>query len=143
MIARTVSLVLVAAIVGCPICCGSGWCHDTPCRSAKQAVEYPCSLKRPVSCGCAESQPDSDQKHPRPCPEDSTCQCICGGAVIERSCPWGGVADAFFLPVADDDFVIASRQGLFQSLRVAHDFARLWGGNRGRFMRTLHSSLLC
>ena len=146
MFARTVALVQIAAIIACPLWCANGLCDAGPCCSAKQSSQPPCSIHGTANCCCRKPSPDSsdrrDSQVPGRCPENSLCQGVCGGAVIEKPCELDSFEDSFFLPFVDAEASVSSRLVHSRSYDVEHTHC-LSGGNHGRSLRALYMSFLC
>jgi len=134
-----ISIPLIAAIIACPIWCGSGLvpcCAQDISATSMPAHDAPC---------CGRCEDASHQQHgdlpQNDCPQHTTqCQGICGGAVVEN-------AD----PAIDSDELIQpclafvderSHSVTIQPDRTA-DPIQFSSGNLGRFVRTLHASFLC
>lgn len=94
MMARITPLVLIAAIVVCPLLCRNGQCQgccaqDVPGTDRQAAPADNCDCCD-ATCDSAEStsvEYSSDGDGPRPCDPDSDasgCQGICGGAVLGK-----------------------------------------------------------
>ncbi len=149
MFARLVSLVLIAVVIACPLSCGSGVCNDSQCCADHAFVSEdqcphavcPQSATTGRDC-CAESSRNSGQPVPSPCPAKSSCQGICGGAVLEKPCKLNSPDASFFLPQSgyDNTFVTlltVCRTNAFEFPECVR------AGNQGRFVRTMHMSLNC
>ena len=149
MFDRLVALVLIAAVIACPLWCGNVFCRGDQCCAADE-----CSLEEqsPASCprqgnACrgqnrADCSEESNENAPCRRPGKSSCQGICGGAVFEKSCELDEPDISFFLPMLEN-------VGLFDTLlvhfrtAVAEHHHCPSSKNHGRFVRTLHSSYLC
>ena len=143
MFDRFVSLLLIAAVIACPMWCDSGVCQCcAPVGwSAEGDSPKSCSLNE-AACCCERSEQDKERDVPRPCPDTSNCQGVCGGAVIEKPCELDE-ADASFLPLLMiTDESIVSLQLQIRAVAVEHHCCP-GTKNYGRFVRTLHSSFLC
>ena len=149
MLARFISMVLIAAVIACPLSCGQGVCCDShSCADNDRAVAGQCSKiarMQPAAANCnccGQSSDEGDQPEPQPCPDKSSCQGVCGGAVFEKPCQLNMAEAEFVLPLADNDNTFVSlpsadptdRFGFFDGVRA---------GNQGRFVRILHMSLNC
>ena len=149
MFARIVSLVLIAALIACPLSCGSGVCHgsqscaDGGCVAENQCLHPVCSqLATADNDCCDESSHDSGEPLPHPCPAKSSCQGICGGAVIEKPCePDTADASTLLPPTSTDDAFVSLPSVIPTEIVTSPECVR--GDNQGRFMRTLHMSLIC
>lgn len=142
MLARIVSLVLIAAIIACPIWCGNGLCHAGRCCSTKQSPSGPtCAIRSAAFCCCDKRSPSGDRPHPAESPCKASCQGVCGGAIFEKPCLLSTGIDAFYLttvvtPVSDmRQMAKCRRHGGDQLLCIS--------GDHGRSLRILHMSLLC
>lgn len=149
MFARIVSLVLIAAIIACPLSCGSGVCHGSQCCaergrvSENQCLHPVCSQPATADSDCChESSHDTGKPIPPPCPAKSSCQGICGGAVIEKPCEPDTADASILLPPACTDDAFVSLQAVFRR-DVIRSPECVRGDNQGRFVRTLHMSLIC
>jgi len=145
MFFRAISLLLTAAVVACPVCCAGGFCHAGQCRGTEQSPresQRPC-CRHGDSAGCRGERSSRDQNEPAPgkCPEGTTCQGVCGGAVFEKPCVLDDVTASFFLPLSDADISVACQVAHGDAFGV--DDHTLAGDSYGRFLRTLHMSLLC
>lgn len=148
MFARIVSLVLVAAVIACPMWCSYGLCSTgQPCASHEplsQKQTFDTTSPAQCKCECCEEAtlPTNDEQCPHRCPEESSCQGICGGAVFEKTCELEDLEVTFLLPQTDSDGLNAS--ALAHSLVVRSEQQHHLGAkNYGRIMRTLRSSFLC
>ncbi len=166
MFSRIVSLLLIAAVVTCPLCCVVGMCQGGACCSNRQAAAGgPAAGGRAAptgSCLAVESVPQSarkaccsspstdrsvpapspDRSSPdRPSPDRSQCQGICGGAVLERVCEVPHDEDFHFLPVTDARVSVRVLSTSHQD-RAGEQFCSP-RANYGRFVRALHESFLC
>lgn len=151
MFARSVSLALVAAIVACPIWCHGGLCRVGSCCSAEPSPHQPSSAHSVTCCcckGCSElsdgdeSLPGGDEPEPFRAPDKSSCQGVCGGAVLEKPVSLHHVSPSFFLPLGEAE-ALAFGHPTDRHFHGLADPGHGRRGNQGRFMRTLHSSLLC
>src|SRR5262245_36254606 len=93
---RLISVYLAATIFVCPL-----YCRFTQCKAdAADGAEPVCSC---CHGGHSHGAPAKDPSAPEPQPSDSggSCQCICGGAVVDHAS--ANVADldmSWWLPVA-------------------------------------------
>lgn len=145
MSSRTVCLVLIAAVIACPLWCGNGLCRAGQCcpQGESQSSDV-CPVHQTRICCCNPASQDS-QGDDQPCPTRSSetfCQGICGGAVFEKTVDVNKVARVLFLPLSD-----AQTPTVFRLCEHGHDrngqhqcVSRV---NHGRFVRTLHMSFLC
>ena len=142
MFSRAVSLTLMAAIIACPMWCGSGSCHAGQCCSAEQTSDRACSVHGTDCCCCEESLPDSDRHCPCESPRESSCQGVCGGAVFEKPRELNDVFDTFVTPLTDSESPVVARLIECNTQGVEHRWHPR-GDNHGRSLRTLHMSFLC
>ena len=147
MFDRLVSLVMIFAVIACPMCCGNRACHADQCCATdlcllgKQASPT-CPIHRTIEGCFNETAQDHNGRDHRPCPEKSSCQGICGGAVFEKPCELTNLEAYFFSPWVDDNGSIVSLLAHFRT-SSARDHHGSDATNHGRFVRTLHSSFLC
>jgi hypothetical protein len=142
MLARIVSLLLIAAVIACPLECGMGLCEADQCAGNKSSQRSR-STSEAACCCCEQSLPDSDDDNSSPCdcPENSSCQGVCGGAVFEKLCEPDRAEATCFLPRTDTQTSLVSR--LAQCRLVAVGDHAGCGQNQGRMLRTRHMSFLC
>ncbi len=140
MYMRTASTVLIATIIACPLLCRNGLCQG--CCAAEQSSQLICPVHGTAHCCCPTTSHDGDGQ--RPCddgPCKSSCQGVCGGAVIEKSNDFPVAADAWFLPLSDTSPCLASLLAARQSRADECRFD--CSTTPGRSIRTLHMSFLC
>ena len=147
MFNRLISLVLIAAVIACPMWCGNGVCPAHQCCAAQECSLdeqslASCPQHGTVDCCRENSSEEHDEDAPCRCPDTSTCQGVCGGAVFEKSCELDGPDIPFFLPMIENDGSIVSLLAHFRTVGAEHHHC-LSARNHGRFVRTLHSSFLC
>jgi len=147
MFTRLVSLVLVAAVIACPMWCGNGVCHADQCCIADECGSEEqssacCPLHAAADCCTGNVAQEHDEDAPGRCPNESACQGVCGGAVFEKSCELNGPDGSFFLPTIGHDGSTVSLLSHFRIVGVQHHPC-ISAKNHGRFVRTLHSSFLC
>ena len=140
MLARTVSLALITAIIACPLWCGNGLCHAGQCCSAEQSFRLSSPVHRTARC-CDKSSPNSNDNCPYDTPCKSSCQGICGGAIFENPCKLDDGTDTAFLSLIAVDMPVACQ--LAECRIYDGNHLLCWSGNHGRFLRTLHMSFLC
>lgn len=164
MLNRLISLLLAAAIIGCPIWCGHQPGHSGGCCAFPGDVTGPledsqtgaicCCASQHASSACQPlSDPDaagdpSESPLPAPdgCPDESSCQGICGGAVIDKSRSWPEISHLSSLLTIDADVDAPRIENLRRRLdAIAHwdSDPQLSKGNYGRLVRLRHCSLLC
>jgi len=145
MAARIVPLALVAAIIACPLLCRNGQCLG--CCEEEQVTGSICPAGGTGDGCCPTTSRDGtsgDGEGQRPCDDDSGesgCQGVCGGAVLEKPNRLPEPAEMPFLndfhasptPFASP---LADRQS--HSVESRFDCSM----NLGRYIRTLHMSLL-
>lgn len=130
-------LLLIAGLVLCPFRCQLEVLSSVVSGDGNSAAAPCCCV------GCqqrtAESPADTAPEHQNP--TGDRCQCICSGAVVEKSND-DGLLDA--APAGDvlepHTATLAQRESVGVVGEPAH--ARC-GLNTGRILRTLHQSLLC
>ncbi|MDP6443496.1 MAG: hypothetical protein QGG36_29290 [Pirellulaceae bacterium] len=135
---RTITTILIAALIACPLWCDNGSCHtgDCPTSDCHGATEAP-----DACCRLHEDGDSQQREQPRPCPYPTSCQGICGGAVLEKPVElYDNTAD-YFLPTIDDDSQVAHR--LIEESATTTGDGCYGGGNFGRCLLTLHMSFLC
>ena len=148
MLTRIISVVLIAAVIACPMWCGSGVCHTGRCCAAdgssleKQDSYAVCSVHGKKDCGCEKSSRDNDEHGPNRCPGNGLCQGVCGGAVFEKPFKLDGPYLFSFLLLIDSDDSNISLLADYRTVGTGHHHC-LSPKNHGRFMRMLHSSFLC
>jgi len=163
---RIVPIVLVAALVGCPLWCGSGPCSGGGiCCTAQQSLAATCSAHTAEACCCDRGgqtlrdighadYPDANPGSATPngatpngnCPIRSDglpCQGVCSGAVVAK--PTELDEDPILVPLPlslTDEFDrcclawLDCRQDAFNPVSPP-------AANYGRFLCTLHASWLC
>lgn len=159
MFSRIVALVQIAAIVACPLRCGSGLCYAEPCGSQEHASAttsspttcgedssaHCCgneSILSPANANASANEHARDEPSSPPCPcSDSSCQGVCGGAVFAKPIDLSTVADSIFLPLVDAQVSVDSQFADSRS-QIGEFHWRGSSGNHGRFVRTLHMSFL-
>ncbi len=82
MFNRVISLILIAAVFGCPLWCSMGLCQ---CSSEITALNAPASdcCCGPIVNADTSGYSTTETPGPEPAPESLRCQGICGGAVFE------------------------------------------------------------
>lgn len=154
MVNRSISLILIALVLACPMLCHSGDCchQDTLHEDHCTASHCGCRVEEPgcdeLSCCDPMSKTDCSEE-PSPaghCPDqapfDSTCQCFCGGAVVGKVCEFGVTFNGSYLPAETAEtslLVLRARHGGVQFNHHRLKTAK----NRGRVMRILYGSFLC
>jgi hypothetical protein len=145
MFSRFVSLGLVAAIIACPLWCGSGMCQ-AGCCSPGQPSQTDRRDAEPVCECCAEADNDNSSREQRRHPGESpskSCQGVCGGAVFEKPLALNAPsASVVRLPIADAS-QDAWRPVDATCIVARHSLHHFGGKNLGRALRTLHMSFLC
>lgn len=149
MFSRVVSLILIAAIIACPLCCGNGFCLFG--QSAAQQLDSP----HPASdhcCSASRSQPTgpSDEQRPSRCPPHSSCQGVCGGAVFEKTIDLDQTLASLGQPLPGTEARLDARlidANAMDSANAIDSTDRQWqywgSSNFGRSLRTLYLSYLC
>ena len=147
MFGRFVSLTLIVAVIACPFRCGIECCHALGLSCAKLINEADADLLDDHSrfsdsrCCCDKSSPSDDQIPPAPCSDESSCQGICGGAVLEKPDELDRPVISFTLCPLGNEVLprSVSTIALGQS-DLFPECAR--SKNQGRCVRTLHRSFL-
>ena len=141
MFARTVSLVLIAAVIACPMWCSNGLCHAGQCCSAEQSTHQPCPVHRTARCCCDKGSSDSNDDCPYDAPCESSCQGVCSGAVFEKPIELNDEIDSSLLPFHAADKPVGCQ--LVKCHTNGGDHFLHCGWHHGRTLRTLLMSLLC
>jgi hypothetical protein len=141
MFARTVPLVLITALIACPMWCGNGVCHADQCCSEQQSSHQACPVHETASCCCDKGSTDSNDDCPSDAPCSSSCQGVCGGAVFEKPIELNDGMDSSFLPLLAVEMSVASQMANCHD--HYGDYLLHCGGNHGRSLRTRHMSFLC
>ena len=68
---------------------------------------------------------------------------MCGGAVLETPRELNDGSDFFYLPLVDTELSVDCQLLDCCNRGLDHDWHSMGGGNPGRFLRTLHMSLIC
>lgn len=140
MFTRVTALVQMVALLACPLWCAQGLCHaGAACAGGNCALEI--ADQAPVCVCCCEDVASSEEvPNPERCPDESECQGICGGAVVERTIELDAAELSFLPPATDKDACSALGYPHF----IDHvDPPRLPANNFGRFVRMLRGSFLC
>ena len=142
---RLISSVLILVIVGCPLWCSHGLCGSTSCCGAKTGPALICISQKATCCqerttGRNTTSP-ARERDSHPSHNKSLCQGVCGGAVLQESFGIERTDSAFLLPLCDTlpATTRLSRVNLQSVYYHWHDCP----GNFGRWLRTLHMSMLC
>jgi hypothetical protein len=141
MYAQAISIVMTAAIIACPMRCGSGLCHDEECCAAGKLVEQTCPAHDSGRCCGGKGLPGDSSDCPPDAPCELSCQGVCGGVIFEKPCELTGEIESSVLPLTADETPVAC-QTAERRTRGGDGFLRN-GGNHGRLLRTLHMSFLC
>jgi hypothetical protein len=135
MFSRSISVLVIAAVLACPLWCGSNVCYC--CQENQSSAEHSGS-----GGGCCSSgQPVGHERGESPRLPVRSCQGICGGAVFEKTPELTGVEFITTLPLCStqssiDDYFAAHNWQIGAPPLRNH-------GNQGRAVRTLHMSFLC
>ncbi len=141
MFARTVPLVLIAAVIACPMWCGSGLCHAVNCCSAVEPPHQHCPGPGDTGGCCDKGPSDSNDESPCDAPRKSPCQGVCGGAVLDKPLELSdGIDPSSSQPIAAK--MIAGCQAVACHIPDGDAFLPC-GGNYGRSLRTLYMSFSC
>jgi hypothetical protein len=146
MFNRIISLILIAAVFGCPLWCSMGICECTGGANAAminvkldQCCQPPCCTN--VTETTRESR-SSSTDDPQPKPEGLRCQGICGGAVLESPCQIPAVELCQFSPVLNNvQYRLLATQLCEFREPDSPDYNR--SENRGRSVRIRHMSFQC
>lgn len=140
---RTVSLVLIAAVVACPMWCGTGSCNAGQCCGEEASESDRVCTTNEAESRCCHHKPDSDDD--QQCPTHSSptsCQGVCGGAVLAKDVEVRGDSHVIILPLIDDHAAMPAR--LVECGRCRNEqHCCHSNANHGRVVRTLHMSFLC
>jgi len=143
---RTIPAILIVALLACPFRCSAG-----ACCIAENCLEEQCldedpsqpSEQEPTCCShCEKNHSDSERdEFPSRCPDESSCQGVCGGAVIEKAPVVDLQNGVHFVPLTINETVFLAFVAIpwARQSEVRSNF----DGNVGRFLRTLHESLIC
>ena len=159
MISRIVSIGLIAAVIACPVWCGGEVCHTETCQpQAVSATSSLCAAPRADGPCCPAGRHgenghgenghgenghgENGQQPPCPCGSQSSCQGICGGAVLEKAVDINSLAEVLSLPLNDACAPVAARRVTCGHLGDGPP-RRDSSANHGRCVRTLHMSFLC
>jgi hypothetical protein len=134
---RVLCVYLAATIFACPLFCQLG-----QCGAAAEGVESICSGcchgGGPISSEEQPSAPERDSSD-----EGGSCQCICGGAVVDGAAQSVAVLDtSWWSPVA----IILPQIADSQQGQLDRFSGSPWpddGMNAGRVLCCLYSTLLC
>lgn len=152
MFDRVISLILIAVVAVCPMmCCGGDCCIDVQTDDVDSIASQCCCCGEAASCG-GEAGRDSSASGPAQapwsgdddqCPDNRSCQCLCGGAVVAKVCQPDDSRPACCFRLTAPDGVLGFSVPA-QGCGVAADPCH-WRSarNPGRVIRTLHCSLLC
>jgi hypothetical protein len=142
MFTRTISYLVIAAVLACPLWCSNSVCF---CCHADQFTAQRCAIassskQSTLPVGCCQHPTSHQGSKPVESPTRS-CQGICGGAVFEKTPELTGVECISFLPILSArwtsvDHFAARRSQIGAPPLLAH-------GNIGRAVRTLEMSFLC
>lgn len=142
MFHRGVCLLMIFGIIACPMWCASGvmgCCATTPSLQP----EVPCKQQ---TCCCKEKSSDTGQKKlpndsPLPPNPQDSCQGVCGGAVVEKSCELSNSLNVvLLLPIPTDDLIPTGHPECRGQNNLPVDSQ---SGNVGQKLRALHMSFLC
>lgn len=142
MRSRILTLLLIAAVVACPMQCGSGVCFAGDC-CPPTGSQLSCEQHGTNDICCEESQPEDDRApEPQRCPGEQSCQGVCGGAVFEKPVKKLDTTDSLVLQL-DSDLSLGTSLIECRTANLVEPKCHHPGGNHGRSLRTLHMSLLC
>ena len=139
MHSSAVHLLLIAAIVACPIACDAGVCCTSQHAANDARMQQACC---PACCEKTDSQSGSSQPRPaekHPC-DSGKCQGICSGAVIESHVEFSVTfAETSAVCIAAPASMDAQAGRSFVAESPPADGTPA----SGRIVRVLHMSLLC
>ena len=144
MFPKLLSLVLIAVVSVCPTLCRSGCCLGDCCAETQNGTDRSSDpVSRPTTHGCQccqEQEPAPTPPSPAPCEHGKSCQCVCGGALLEEPCRLNQSIFSYSLSecrrsVNDSLFGVETDRALPAPCGSAM--------NQGRLVRILHSSFLC
>ena len=152
-----ISLILIVAVLVCPLRCSLGACAGDSCCATRRCGTASdrddtgelstggTALSPKTSC-CSSTGP---QQRPRPNgntphrqPAKSACQGICGGATLEKTCELNSAPFSCFSPLLVHDRALPSRTSQLRSVAASHHLDGAFA-NYGRVVRLLHASFLC
>ncbi len=140
MFARCLSLVMILAVIACPLWCGNGRCDAAPCCSSKVVGTSAACCAKHTTKSCSGDSSDDEAPCPVDFPTELSCQGICGGAVLEKPLQLPSVPTLFLTLI---DVREVADCGKVESGRGALCDRAVGSGNYGRVLRTLHMSFLC
>jgi hypothetical protein len=139
MCSRILSVVLATIIVGCPALCGSACAQPTTSKKVRARC----------ACCCHTQSRHTPSRHDSPSEKapqhncDHSCQCICGGAIVDLASQFSAGDDLGWttpLPTAD----VHLPSALARLVAVSPDSLQPDdGANPGRTLRCLLSTFLC
>lgn len=145
MFNRIISLILAAAVFGCPLWCSMGICQCSGGAIAAKNSEETGQCCQPPCCTAGQKPQElrwPSNGDPQPEPEGLRCQGICGGAVLESPCqiPTAGLCQ--FLPALKivQHWLQATQQCEVRGLSFPDDNR---SENWGRSVRILYMSFQC
>ena len=152
MYTRIISLILVAAVLGCPLWCSMGFCQCSPntiagARSIAGALSGDTDncCQPPCCAGATRTAQESHSPNgrgPHPEPDSHRCQGICGGAVLQGPCQVSASELCQFLPALKRVHYClqVTQQRKIRASRLPNDNAP---ANRGRSVRICYMSFQC
>jgi hypothetical protein len=145
MSSRTVSLVLIAAVIACPLWCGNGFCRaDQCCSPEKSEASSGCLVDGTQDC-CRLKDGSDDYEDNQQCPCESSqnsCQGICGGAVLGKTIEVDESSRVLLVRLIDACAAVTTRLVECSHHRYEQHCCGS-DSNYGRSVRTLHMSFLC
>ena len=143
MFHRIISLLLIAAVFGCPLWCSMGICQCSGGMTTLAEKVSECC--QPTCCGCtfaSKTATTSEPETPDSKRKNSRCQGICGGAVLESPCELPAVDLCRFLNCVDNDaFLLLAKDYRVVQTPDCQEF--LWAENQGRSVRIRLMSFQC
>jgi len=143
MFHRTISLVLVAAVFGCPLWCSMGLCQCSGDVTTIAGKVSECC--QPTCCSVkveSETATPPGTAPPDSKPESLRCQGVCGGAVFESPCELPAVDLCRYLNCVDNDApLLLAREHSVVRQPDSPEFQR--AENEGRSVRIRLMSFQC
>ncbi|MBC7965358.1 MAG: hypothetical protein H7Z17_05465 [Fuerstia sp.] len=145
MVNQSIALVLILAVLACPIWCSAGLCqslHGGSMENPKSKIGCAIEGSAQRCCCCQHESSNNDEQVPGRCPRESSCQGVCGGAVFEKPCELTAAESACVAPPALCDDLQPC--GLLTALRGHRGYELCCDDPvDGRQLRILYRSFLC
>ena len=137
MVQRGISILVIAAVVACPLYCMVAPCHAD--SHGLSGTSYSANPARTGGC-CGVAPIAPDQNGPAQPSDAESCQGICSGAVMERPIGIGSVDFSVLLTPLETPTFNEAPTAIFVPFSLAYPPS---GDNYGRTVRILHASFLC